>query len=74
MRKYSNRSALLIVVNDVVVTFSVFIDLQVVEREKGALVHSASIQSTDSSSGTDTKRTVHFEEVRRKCDFNLVKF
>ena len=40
--------------------------LQVLEKEKGALVHSSSIQSTDSSSGTDTKRTVHFEEVSQK--------
>ena len=40
--------------------------LQVVEKEKGPLVHSSSIQSTDSSSGTETKRAVRFEEVSQK--------
>ena len=43
-----------------------FTDPQVVEKEKGALVHSSSIQSTDSSLGTETKRAVRFEEVSQK--------
>ena len=43
-----------------------FTVLQFVEKEKGALVHSSSIQSTDSSSGTETKRAVRFEEVSQK--------